>query len=92
MTKGKMGKGEMAKIGGEMAKGELGKGEMGINPFRDRVYAIKSIYSLILTIKWQSCASIINIGTSLHVHNSNAQCTHMNTYWYICSKSTTKVL
>jgi hypothetical protein len=26
-----MGKGEMAKIGGEMAKGELGKGEMGIN-------------------------------------------------------------
>jgi hypothetical protein len=31
MTKGKMGKGEMAKIGGEMAKGEVGKGEMGIN-------------------------------------------------------------
>jgi hypothetical protein len=28
-----MGKGEMAKIGGEMAKGELGKGEMGINPY-----------------------------------------------------------
>jgi hypothetical protein len=26
-----MGKGEMAKIGGEMAKGELGEGEMGIN-------------------------------------------------------------
>jgi hypothetical protein len=26
-----MGKGEMAKIGGEMAKGKVGKGEMGIN-------------------------------------------------------------
>jgi hypothetical protein len=34
MTKGKMGKGEMAKIGGEMAKGEVGKGEMGINPLK----------------------------------------------------------
>jgi hypothetical protein len=36
MTKGKMGKGEMAKIGGEMAKGELGKGEMGINRDTDQ--------------------------------------------------------
>jgi hypothetical protein len=51
MAKGKMGKGEMAKIGGEMAKGELGKGEMGINrgkPYGTVKITVRFLQSILL--------------------------------------------
>jgi hypothetical protein len=67
MTKGKMGKGEMAKIGGEMAKGEVGKGEMGINPythadnqFKHRLVAQAGLQRYIQVTSYDECQAFFH--------------------------------